>query len=193
MKNTWKTLQKIGFRKLLRHGWSALEMQGAWIKKRSGWRPAVVRSEPIDTLQPMLIFAVRLLLEEDGKILFLKQTPANGGRFSLPGGTVEEPEFARDALCRETLEELGVKLTPERLTLVHVLHRKKKELSETHVVFYFKAFKFKGEPESRERKKFNDVEWFPWYALPDQLSKHTRKVLNRISQGQIYSEMGKEK
>ncbi len=34
------------------------------------------------------VMIVRLLLEEEGKILFLSQTLKNGGRFSLPGGKV---------------------------------------------------------------------------------------------------------
>ena len=49
----------------------------------------------------MLIFAVRLILEENGKLLFLRQTKRNGGRYTLIGGNVEEHEFAREALARE--------------------------------------------------------------------------------------------
>jgi 8-oxo-dGTP diphosphatase len=139
----------------------------------------------------VLFFATRLILEEDGKILFLLQTEANGGRFALPGGNVENQEFAREALCREAFEEIGVKLTPDRLQLVHVLHRRKPERKENFVVFYFKAMKYKGEPESQERKKFQDIEWFDWEKLPENLSKHTRKVLTRIKKGEIFSELPK--
>ena len=45
----------------------------------------------------MLIFAVRLILEDQGKLLFLRQTKRNGGDFTLIGGNVEEREFAREA------------------------------------------------------------------------------------------------
>ena len=53
----------------------------------------------------MLIFAVRLILEDNGKLLFLRQTKRNGGRYTLIGGNVEETEFAREALAREASEE----------------------------------------------------------------------------------------
>jgi hypothetical protein len=43
----------------------------------------------------MLIFAVRLIAEQDGKMLFLRQTKKNGGRFSLIGGNVEETEYTK--------------------------------------------------------------------------------------------------
>ena len=55
----------------------------------------------------MLIFAVRLIVEENGQMLFLRQTKRNGGRYTLIGGNVEEHEFAREALSREALEEAG--------------------------------------------------------------------------------------
>ncbi|MFM8484808.1 MAG: NUDIX domain-containing protein, partial [Bacteroidota bacterium] len=53
----------------------------------------------------MLIFAVRLILEDQGRLLFLRQSKRNGGRYTLIGGNVEETEFAREALAREAEEE----------------------------------------------------------------------------------------
>lgn len=136
----------------------------------------------------MLIFAVRLILEENGKILCLRQTKKNGGRYSLIGGNVEEHEFAREALAREASEEAGIHVDPEDLTLVHVLHRHKLKKDETLLVLYFKALRFHGEPESLEPKKFKDVAWLPVNNLPDDVSKPTLHVLNCIRRGEIYSE-----
>ncbi|MCC6463255.1 MAG: NUDIX domain-containing protein [Saprospiraceae bacterium] len=136
----------------------------------------------------MLIFAVRLILEEDGKLLFLRQTKKNGGRFSLIGGNVEENEFAREALAREALEEAGIHVLPNELNLVHVLHRHKLKKDETLLVLYFKAQRFHGEPESLEPKKFKDVKWLPVNNLPQDVSKATHHVLQGIQRGEIYSE-----
>lgn len=136
----------------------------------------------------MLIFAVRLILEEDGKMLFLRQTQKNGGRFSLIGGNVEENEFAREALAREAQEEAGIHVAPNDLQLVHVLHRHKLKKDETLLVLYFKAQRFRGEPESLEPKKFKDVKWLPVQNLPEEVSKATRHVIQGIRQGEIYSE-----
>lgn len=136
----------------------------------------------------MLTFAVRLILEDNGRMLFLRQTEQNGGRFSLVGGNVEEQEFAREALAREATEEAGIHVEPEDLTLIHVLHRHKLKKGETLLVLYFRASRFHGEPEPLEPKKFKDVGWFPINNLPAEVSKPTLHVLACIRRGVIYSE-----
>lgn len=136
----------------------------------------------------MLIFAVRLILEENGKMLFLRQTKRNGGRYTLIGGNVEEHEFAREALAREAREEAGIHVEPADLHMVHVLHRHKLQKNQTLLVLYFKAARFHGEPESLEPKKFKDVAWIPIDNLPEDVSKPTLHVLQSIRQGIIYSE-----
>ncbi len=136
----------------------------------------------------MLIFAVRLILEENGKLLFLRQTKRNGGRYTLIGGNVEEHEFAREALAREAKEEASIHVEPEDLKLVHTLHRHKLQKNETLLVLYFKASRFAGEPESLETKKFKDVAWFSPNDLPEEVSSPTRHVLQCIKNAEIYSE-----
>lgn len=136
----------------------------------------------------MLIFAVRLILERDGKLLFLHQTKKNGGGFSLVGGNVEDREFAREALARETMEEAGIRVDPAKMQLVHVLHRHKLKKNEQLLVLYFKVADFVGIPEPLERKKFRDVVWFAADQLPDGVSKATRHVIERLQAGEIYSE-----
>ncbi len=136
----------------------------------------------------MLIFAVRLILEEKGKLLFLRQTKRNGGRYTLIGGNVEEHEFAREALVREAIEEAAIRVNVEDLTLVHTLHRHKLQKNETLLVLYFKASGFAGIPESMETKKFKDVAWFSPDELPEEVSKPTKHVLECIKKGEIYSE-----
>lgn len=136
----------------------------------------------------MLIFAVRLILEDNGKLLFLRQTKRNGGRYTLIGGNVEDSEFAREALAREASEEADIHVEPENMTLVHVLHRHKLSKDEILLVLYFRATKFKGDPASLETHKFKDVAWFAPDALPDEVSKPTRHVLDCIQKKEIYSE-----
>lgn len=136
----------------------------------------------------MLIFAVRLILEDQGKLLFLRQTKRNGGDFTLIGGNVEEREFAREALAREALEEAGIRVETNDLSLVHVLHRHKLKRNETLLVLYFKAARFAGEPGSREPRKFEDVHWLPLHDLPEEVSKLTRHVLGCIQRNVVYSE-----
>jgi ADP-ribose pyrophosphatase YjhB (NUDIX family) len=136
----------------------------------------------------MLIFAVRLILTDENRMLFLRQTKKNGGRFSLIGGNVEDHEFAKEALCREALEEASLIIDPKDLKLAHVLHRHRLKQNEVSLVLYFKASKFKGQPESLEPKKFQDVAWLNVDFLPENVSKATVHVLKSIQKGDIYSE-----
>lgn len=136
----------------------------------------------------MLDFAVRLIVVKDGKMLFLHRTKKNGGGYSLIGGNVEEREFAREALSREAREEAGIDIDPEKLVLVHVLHRHRLKKNLQTLVLYFQAASFKGEPEALETKKFKDVTWLNIEFLPDSVSKSTRHVLEAIHRGEIYSE-----
>ena len=52
----------------------------------------------------------------DGEILLVKRgVEPNKGRWSLPGGVLEVGETVEAAAVRETLEETGVTVRPERL------------------------------------------------------------------------------
>ena len=54
------------------------------------------------------VVKARVILYDQGRILLLKQTKPNGGNYTLVGGTVEQEEFAVEALIRESKEEAGI-------------------------------------------------------------------------------------
>ena len=131
----------------------------------------------------------RLILEDRGRILLLKQTKPNGGKYSLIGGTVERKEYAAETLIRESYEEAGVVLTRNDLTLVHVLHKRYRKAHR--IVLYFRAHHYEGNPRSKEQKKFENVEWHPYNNLPAKLTDTVRHVLKAYGRGRLYSEMAK--
>lgn len=134
----------------------------------------------------MIEIKVRLILEDEGKILLLRQTNRNGGSYTLIGGRVEDREFAIEGLIRETFEESNILLRAENLELVHVLHKKKAITSR--VILYFKAKHWEGSPLAREKKKFQDVEWFSLDALPYNISTTVLQVLDNYRKNIAYSE-----
>jgi len=133
------------------------------------------------------ITKVRLILIVEDKILLLAQTSENGGKYTLPGGTVNKKEFAIKALIRECKEEVGIKLSRKKLELIHVLHKKK--FFEDRVSIYFKASEWKNEITCIEIEKFRGVEWFSIYDLPKQVSPTVKHVLKKIKKGKLYSGM----
>lgn len=131
----------------------------------------------------------RLLLQSHGNLLLLKQTKPNGGNYSLVGGTIERQEFAVATLIRESWEEAGIKLSQNDLELIHVLHKRSKK--EHRIVLYFRAYAFDGKPKSREKNKFENVEWCSLKELPHNLTSTVRHVLKAYNAGLLYSEITK--
>lgn len=134
-----------------------------------------------------ILLKARLIVEDQGKILLLQQSIEQGGKFTLIGGTVEDYEFAKKALIRESYEESGLLIAKQNLHLVHTLHKKKNEA--TRIVLYFKASHWDGEPISGEPLKFTNVGWYPIDDLPKGMSATVRHVLKHYRRGSRYSEM----
>ena len=135
---------------------------------------------------------VRLILYDRGNILLLKQTKPNGGNYSLVGGNIDEGEYAKDALIRESFEEAGITLKARDLELVHILQ--KNTSKEQRLVLYFKAMHWEGKARSRERDKFKSAEWFDVDRLPKNLTATVKHVMREYRRGTRYSEIrGKKK
>lgn len=133
---------------------------------------------------------VRLILYHKGEILLLRQTKANGGNYTLVGGTIEPGETATQSLIREAREEAGILLRAEDLQLAHVLHKRTR--NGHRVTLYFKATRWEGRLRSREPEKFKEVRWFPLKNLPKNLTNTVRHVLAQYRQGKMYSEFVKK-
>ncbi len=130
---------------------------------------------------------VRLILYNKGSILLLRQKKSLGGNYTLVGGTIENTEYALEALIRESQEEAGLVLKAKDLQLVHVLHKRTK--SNGHrITLYFKATKWDGKIVTGEPNKFKGAEWFSLDHLPSNLSETVRHVLKEYREGRMYSE-----
>lgn len=136
------------------------------------------------------IIKARLILEQEGKVLLLAQTSENGGKFTLPGGTVEGKEFAKETLIRECIEEIGIKLNPDDLELIHILHKKRGK--ENRITIYFKTQNFQGKLHAKETEKFRGVTWCSTHRLPIKTSVTVKYVLAQIKMGERYSELSKK-
>ena len=136
------------------------------------------------------IIKARLILQQNNKILLLAQTSENGGKFTLPGGTVEGSEFAKETLVRECKEEIGIQLTPSDLVLTHVLHKKKGK--ENRITIYFTTQDYEGTLHARETEKFRGITWVSIDRLPIKTSATVKHVLEKVRLGEGYSEFSKK-
>lgn len=127
---------------------------------------------------------VRLILEKDDKLLFLKKTAQNGGGFSLVGGKVDSGESAHDAIVRESHEEANIVIKRKHLRLLHIFKRD----SESELILLFSAKKWKGKPESKELDKFKKVSWFDKSELPKNVSQVTEHLVSKYFSPKFFSE-----
>lgn len=130
------------------------------------------------------VIIVRLLLEDEGKILFLSQTQKNGGRFSLPGGKVDMGEDPKNALVREIKEETGAKISIHNLELKHIVFNHK--TTKREITFYYQCNIWTGKLLVMEPNKFRTLKWFE-KENPTNISKSLNESIQNIKRGVMYS------
>ncbi|MGI4776472.1 MAG: NUDIX domain-containing protein [Janthinobacterium lividum] len=122
-----------------------------------------------------------LLIKKD-KILLLKK-PDNGEWTSV-GGHVEDHESLKMAVCREAMEELGIKIQEENLSLLCVIDRKLDDAYKFHVFFH--ASQWEGDPVNKEPDVHTDVEWYKLSNLPDNLGPLASAAIDSLDTKQLY-------
>lgn len=80
--------------------------------------------------------AARAVIICDGCLLATKMRDRRGVYYILPGGGQQPGETLEDAVKRECLEEVGVKVTVERLLYVREYIGKNHTFSKRHVAFH---------------------------------------------------------
>jgi 8-oxo-dGTP pyrophosphatase MutT (NUDIX family) len=104
---------------------------------------------------------------DDGRLLLLLH--ADSGRWVLPGGAVEPDEHPADAAVRETREETGVEVRPDRIVAVdggpdhHRRYRNGDEVS--YVTTVFRCTPVGGAVHERSHEA-EAVRWVPLADVP---------------------------
>jgi 8-oxo-dGTP diphosphatase len=119
---------------------------------------------------------VHVLLERGGRVLMMRRAGTGffDGLFSLPGGHVEADESLAQAAVRELAEELGVRVAPDALQMMGVVHRR----SDTNRIdFFMRAAAWAGEPQICEPHKCDRLEWAAPAALPRETVPYVAQAL----------------
>lgn len=132
---------------------------------------------------------VYLVLREGEKtLLSLRQnTGYEDGKWSLVAGHGEANESATQALCREAFEEVGIKINPSDLEVVHVMHRK---TSRENIDLFMHCKAWQGEITNREPEKCGGIEFFSKDSYPKEMVGYIQRALENIEQQKIYDEHG---
>lgn len=138
-----------------------------------------------------MIASSYLLYVKDSQILLSRrfQTGYEDGNYSLPAGHVDEGETLTHSLVREVKEEIGVNIAERDAALVHVMHRKAKDI---RMDFFFTAKNITGQPRNMEPDRCDDLQWFPVNHLPANTIPYIKRAIQHYQDHIWYSEYGWE-
>jgi 8-oxo-dGTP pyrophosphatase MutT (NUDIX family) len=159
---------------------------------RSGLAPQEERrASPHGTV--LNVIGVHLYLERpDGTVLLGLRHPNSAfapSTWHVLAGHCEQ-ESAITCLIREAREEAGLHIGRQDVELVHVVHHIDKAGDGPRMGLFFRVRAWSGEPELREPDKCTQWKFWDPAALPDDLVPYTRVAIEKIQNGELYSETG---
>jgi 8-oxo-dGTP pyrophosphatase MutT (NUDIX family) len=140
-----------------------------------------------------IYIAAYLVLIKNKKLLFARRcnTGYQDGNYSLVSGHFDGGETAKQCIIREVMEEIGIKLNPEKLEIVHIMHRNGKD--REYIDIYLKTDTWEGNIKNLEPDKCDDLKWFSLDNLPKNVVPEIKKALKDIFKNKnFYGEAGWE-
>jgi len=135
--------------------------------------------------------AIHLFLTRDGEVLLLRRfnTGYEDGRYSVIAGHLDGGEEVKAAAIREAREEAGIRIAPDDLAVVGVMHRLS---NDERVDFFVAASRWRGEIVNAEPAKCDRLAWFPLDHLPDTVIPYVRRALANWRRGVWFDSFGWE-
>lgn len=136
-----------------------------------------------------LIPAVHIFFVRDGEILLLRRfnTGYEDGKYSVVAGHLDGDEEVLQAAAREAFEEAGVRIKPEDIQVVGVMHRRS---NEERVDFFVEVRAWSGEMANMEPDKCDDLSWFDLHHLPDNMVPYVRKAIQNYIDNNWFDSFG---
>lgn len=131
---------------------------------------------------------VHLLLRRGPDVLLARRSGTGyaDGLLHAPSGHVEDGEDVREAMIRETAEEIGLALAPEELRVALVMQHRGPAGNPRTGWFFEAAYDPARPPYNREPHKCSELEWFPLDRLPDDLVAYCRAGLDGYRTGERF-------
>lgn len=130
----------------------------------------------------MQSIGVRILVEKENRILFIKHTYTPD--WYLPGGGVNRSESPLNAAKRELIEEAG--LVAHNLKLMGIYHNPRFNRDDYVVLYTCTAF---DQVEKQPCHEIAEIKWFDKDNLPKDISPGTlRRILEHTQSQKISSQ-----
>jgi len=136
-----------------------------------------------------LVSAVHLFLIHDEQVLLLRRrnTGYEDGNYSVIAGHLNGGEEVKTAAIREAKEEAGIEIVPQDAVLVGVMHRR---ADDERIDFFLAVSSWSGEIINNEPGKCDDLSWFGFDELPDNVIPYVRRALENYRRGRWFDSFG---
>jgi len=116
----------------------------------------------------------------DGRLLLVqRRRMPEAGHWGLPGGKVDPFETVPAAAAREIFEELGIRITADRLLCI--VDQIARDAGEHWVAPVYRVEAFDGEPAIREPEALAKLGWFALDSLPTPLTVATIQAIEALT------------
>ena len=124
---------------------------------------------------------VALLLIKNNKVLLMKRcnTGYMDGYYGMVSGHLEQNESLKQAIIRETKEEIGVNIKAEDINISSMIRRGN---NDNYFNFFLTTNKFEGEPSIMEPNKCEELLWCDINNLPENtIVAEKRDIYNYLN------------
>ena len=131
--------------------------------------------------------SVALIIIKDNKVLLMRRcnTGYMDGMYSLVGGHVEDNESLKQAVIRETKEELGIDIDDTYVKYVCMI---RKVMEDDYINTFFMTDKYLGNPKIMEEDKCDDLKWFSINNLPKNIIPADKRAINNYFNNIVFDE-----
>ncbi|GGZ21060.1 NUDIX domain-containing protein [Streptomyces poonensis] len=134
---------------------------------------------------------VMVLLQRpgDGRVLTVRHQQHSWhspGLLTIIGGRLEAGEFLDEGAARELAEEVGIRITPNRLDFCQLTHLHAAD-GERVVGAVFLARSWEGEPYNREPGTHTELAWIDPTSPPEDCHLFTHEILRHFAAGHRYA------
>lgn len=136
-----------------------------------------------------LVSAIHIFFIRDGELLLLRRanTGYQDGNFSVVAGHLDGNETVKQAAVREAREEVGVKLTPQDLNVVQVMHRRSQD---ERIDWFLTTEHWQGEIRNREPERCDLLAWHRIDDLPGNVIPYVAHAVNNYLAGVWFDSFG---
>lgn len=136
------------------------------------------------------VFLILTKIEYDKEYILLQRRYNTGildGQYDVSSsGHLENDETLKEAIIRETKEEIGININKRDLNYACTMHANFED--GEYLLVAFSTRKYKGIPKIMEPNKCNDLSWFDINNLPNNLIDTRKIMINNYLNNNHYSE-----